>query len=55
MNEVWKRIFKDWIESYEAIKILYRNDIIDEEKINELKITLLEENIIETLKSEIEN
>lgn len=55
MNEVWYTMLKNWIESYEAIKTLNRNGIIDEEKSNELKITLLEEDIIETFKSEVED
>ena len=56
MNEVWKRIFKDYIESYKAIETLKRNCILDEddEDYIKLKIHLLDE-IIETFKSEVED
>ncbi len=55
MNEkVWHDIFKDWIKANEAIYTLYRNDVITEwDKANELRCKLLDE-IIETVKSEVE-
>lgn len=53
-EEVWHKIFKDWIESYKAIDTLYRNDVItDLSEADKLKYNLLEE-IIETVKSEVE-
>lgn len=56
MNEVWKRIFKDYIESHKAIETLKTNYILDEdnEEYSKLKMRLLDE-IIETFKSEIED
>ena len=53
MNEVWQRIFKDYIESYKAIETLKRNCILEEDY-TKLKMHLLDE-IIETFKSEIED
>lgn len=53
MNEAWMRITKAYIESYEAIQTLKRNNVIDEEFCEELKVGLLE-NIIDTFKSEVE-
>lgn len=54
MNDVWNRIIQDWINSYEAIRTLYSNHVIDEEDATELKIALLEDGIIEKFKSEVE-
>ena len=52
MSEVWRRIFKDWVETYSAIDKLQRSLIEDEETV-ELRIKLLN-CIIETLKTEVE-
>lgn len=54
MNEVWQRIFKDYIESYNAIETLKKNEILNEDDYQELKICLLEDIII-TFKSEVED
>lgn len=54
MNEVWKRIFTEYIESYNAIDTLERNGIIDEEDTDKLRLKLLDE-IIETMRSEIDD
>lgn len=56
MNEVWKRIFEDYIESHKAIETLKINCILDEndEEYLKLKMRLLDE-IIETFKSEVED
>lgn len=53
MNEVWKRIFKQYIECYNAIGVLVSNGIVDDEEENELRNTLLDE-IISCMKSEVE-
>lgn len=52
MNEVWMRIFKDWVETYEAINKIERS-LIEEEDACKLKYKLLGD-IIETLKTEVE-
>ena len=56
MNEVWRNIFKTYIESYDAIETLKRNCILDEDNEDgvKLKMCLLNE-IIETFKSEAED
>lgn len=55
MNEkTWHRIFKDFIECYEAIHVLVHRNIADNETCDELRANLLE-NIIETFKSEVED
>lgn len=53
MNEVWKRIFKDYIECYNGINKL-DGCVIDGDEADKLKVKLLE-NIIETFKSEVED
>ena len=52
MNEVWKRIFKEKIECYQSILILFDQGIFDEEEKNVFEHNLLH-SIIETMKSEI--
>ena len=52
MNNVWERIFKEWIEMYEAIDTL-QNSLIEDEVAAELRCKLLDE-IIETCKTEVE-
>jgi hypothetical protein len=54
MNETWKKIFIDYISCYEAIQILFQNNVVDIEKADELEIKLLDE-IIETFRSEVED
>lgn len=53
MNDVWNRIFKDWIGCYNSIKQLGSNGIITEEESTELQIRLLGE-LIDTVRSEVE-
>ena len=53
MTDVWKRIFQDWIETYEAIDKLQCSLIEDEEAI-ELRCKFLDE-IIETCRTEVED
>lgn len=53
MNEAWKNIFKDYIDSYNAIQTLKRNDLLDDESRVELEQDLLYE-IIKTMKTEVE-
>ena len=53
MNEVWKRIFTEYIESYNAINTLEKNSITDEEDADKLRLKLLYK-IIATMRSEIE-
>lgn len=52
MNDVWKRIFKSWIETYEAIDKL-QCELIEDEDANELRCKFLDD-IIEALRSEVE-
>lgn len=52
-ENVWHRIFKDWINCYKSIECISKSVIIDEEKIQELNNILLKE-IIETIRSELE-
>lgn len=53
MNEAWKRIFKEYISSYNAIQTLTRNDLFDEEEKAVHEHNLLF-NIIQTMKMEVE-
>lgn len=53
MNEVWKRIFKDYIACFEAVQLLHYKDIFDEEEKAVHEHNLLF-NIIETMRTEIE-
>lgn len=54
-DKVWYNIFKNWINSSEAIETLYNNDVIIElDEVNKLRCKLLFE-IIETVKSEVED
>ena len=52
-DEVWHKIFKDFINCYNAIKTLKNNEILDLEYELRLNEALLVE-IIETFKSEVE-
>ena len=52
MNEAWKNISKEYISCYEAIQILERNGIFDEEEKQVHEHNLLF-NIIETMKMEL--
>jgi hypothetical protein len=54
MNETLKRIFIDYISCYEAIQILFENNVVDEETSDELEIKLLG-GIIATFRSEVED
>ena len=54
MNEAWGKIFKDYVDSYEAIQTLKRNHVIDDDFYTEIRGTLLDE-IIETFKTEVED
>lgn len=51
MNDVWKRIFKDWVETYAAIDKL-QCSLIEDEEATEMRTKLLD-CIIETLKQEV--
>ena len=51
-KEVWHKIFKNYIELYEAIETLHKSDIIKEEVISTHEHELLVD-IIETMRSEI--
>ena len=53
MNDVWQRIFKEWISCYNSIEQLASSGIVDEEEANKLQIKLLDE-LIETMRSEVE-
>ena len=53
MTDVWKRIFKDWIETYEAIDKL-QFSLIEDEEAGELRWKLLDE-IIFTCRTEVED
>ena len=53
MNKVWKNIFEKYIGCYEAIQLLERESIFDEEEKAVHEHNLLY-NIIETFKSEVE-
>ena len=52
MNEVWKRIFGEYVASHKAIDTLELNDIVEDGEANTMRLKLLDE-IIETMKSEI--
>lgn len=52
MSELWKRIFKDKIDCYESILLLFDQGIFDEEEKIVFEHNLLY-SIIETMKSEI--
>lgn len=53
MNEAWKKILKNYTDSYDAIQTLKRNFVIDDDLYQELRSDLLDD-IIKTFKSEIE-
>ena len=53
-EKMWHRIFKKYIDSYEAIKTLKINNVIDEDLFQEMQVQLLED-VVVTLKSEVEN
>lgn len=53
MNDMWKRIFKEYLESYYAIQTLDKNNIIEDEEEVNLKCRLLKD-IVCTMESEIE-
>lgn len=52
MSEVWKRIFKDWVETYDAIAKI-QCSLIEDEEADKIRAQLLD-CIIETLKQEVE-
>lgn len=55
MNEVWKRIFEQWIQAYESIKTLEKIGIMDDfEEVMTYRHKLLQE-IIVTVKDELES
>ena len=54
MSDVWKKIFKDYIECNNAIQTLAKNGIVDADKSLELYSILLHD-IIETMKSEVKD
>lgn len=53
MGEVWKAIFRKYIDSYKAIQTLHENGIMDEEEkaVNEHNLL---HNIMVTMESEVE-
>lgn len=53
MSDVWKEMFKYWIECYEALRTLRINDVLDDEDWDGATNRMLYE-IIETFKSEVE-
>lgn len=53
MTDVWKRIFNNYIASYNAIDTLELNGITEDDETNAMRLKLLDE-IIETMKSEVE-
>ena len=53
MNDVWKHIFKEWIETYEAIDTLQSNNLLEDYEASELRCKFLDE-IIETCRTEVE-
>ena len=53
-EKMWHRIFKKYIDSFEAIKTLKINNLIDEDLCQEMQAQLLDD-IVVTLKSEVEN
>ena len=53
MNEAWLSIAKEYIKSYEAIKILMKNRVIEDDLQVSLNMILLND-IIETFRSEVE-
>lgn len=54
MNEIWKKIFKKYIEDFHAIDILSSDNIIDYDEAMKLKSKLLA-NIIVTMESEVDD
>lgn len=52
MSEVWKRIFKKYIEDFHAIDKLQNDNIVDYDEAMELKNKLLVD-IIVTMESEV--
>ena len=54
MNEVWKRIFKKYIEDFHAIDKLQSDGILDYEETMKVKNKLLVD-IICTMESEVDN
>ena len=53
MPEVWIRMIKQWIDDYNAIRLLYKQNIVDEDELIKLQDRLLGDIII-TFKSEVE-
>lgn len=53
MNETWRRIIKDYIESYEAIHTLKYNGVVDDEGYSDLQLSLLEQ-IMAAFQSEVQ-
>lgn len=54
MSELWKNIMREYIGSYEAIKLLNANGLMDEEETLIYKSNLLK-SIIEDFQSEVED
>lgn len=53
MNDAWKRIFSDWIKSYEGIEHLEKQGVVEDFKAEEMRENLLTD-IINTCISEVE-
>ena len=53
MNDAWKRIFNDWIKSYQSIEHLENQGVLAEFKADSAREQLLED-IINTCISEVE-
>lgn len=53
-EKMWHCIFKKYIDSFEAIKTLKVNNVIDDDLFQEMQVQLLED-VVVTLKSEVEN
>lgn len=52
-KEVWNKIFKKYVDCYEAVNTLKRHYVLDDDFYQEIRSDLLED-IIETFKSEVE-
>ena len=53
MEKIWRKIMKDYIKSYEAIKHLNNRGIISDDEVVHVLMNLIED-IICTFKSEVE-
>jgi hypothetical protein len=54
MDEVWRKIFIKYINDYNAIVLLHKDELLDDEDYAMIEHTLLKD-IIVTMKSEIED